>query len=833
MNACAARSLTALTLAVTLLGAPTTAEARVASESDDGTWSPTKSPHRGVYEISGEGFVHNVGNLWMNVTNLGTIGNPWKSLSVDPSGQYPPGSGVEYLFAAGIWVGAHLGNDPTPHVSTSYWPWEFRPSLLPVHTIYESYEGYPDGDRLYNDDNDYDEYGRELIDEEIQDGIDNDGDGLIDEDFAAISQQMFTCVYRDDASEALSSYADHVPLGLEVVQRSFTWAIPGSDNFVGFEFTIKNDGKHDLRDLYLGVFCDSDCGPVGRHQYWADDRAGLVEVDTLLLSGRTSCANRLRIMIAETHDGDGDEGLTEGWFGATFLGHTTDPRGEKAPPNVEMTSFRFVSGGSAYEQCGDPQDDYQRYDLLSGNEIGCGRTGLTADQDADYRLFFGTGPFKELKKGEELTLQVAFVVGRGRDGMMSNAFAAQRIYSGVFENVDGDTLTGVKGKESCLTAEPGKEYTFDYVDHCGLPDTLRLLPEYRPVAITALDCEGDNRRQYVDLDCDPCTGIEGKESVVRWRGPSTPPCPQVVADFPIDEDYPCHTLEPDLETGLPVKMKIRGPAVQLKPQDNAILIRWNNASQLVPDPFSKKMDFAGYRIWKAEQWDRPAGSIGPAPELWSLLAEYRLAKYLEPGTCQTDLIAARSADWKDIAPCDTVSAADGLYLYPVGYYEHRDDRVLNGFLYFYAVTAFDVNQTDEMDPMTGEPAVFSLACRHTASEEQSVVPCSNPVAGAGDVYVVPNPYYGSAVWDLTPNPTDPTGAHVDFMNLPRGEWTIRIFTVAGDLVRVLTNDGPADLGQASWDLVSRRGQDIVSGVYLFSVESRYGTQVGKFAIIRD
>jgi hypothetical protein len=71
------------------------------------------------------------------------------------------------------------------------------------------------------------------------------------------------------------------------------------------------------------------------------------------------------------------------------------------------------------------------------------------------------------------------------------------------------------------------------------------------------------------------------------------------------------------------------------------------------------------------------------------------------------------------------------------------------------------------------------------------------------------------------------------MNLPEGQWTINIYTLAGDLVRTLDNDGALDIGQVRWDLVSHNGQDIVTGIYLFSVESRYGSQVGKFAILRD
>jgi hypothetical protein len=44
-------------------------------------------------------------------------------------------------------------------------------------------------------------------------------------------------------------------------------------------------------------------------------------------------------------------------------------------------------------------------------------------------------------------------------------------------------------------------------------------------------------------------------------------------------------------------------------------------------------------------------------------------------------------------------------------------------------------------------------------------------------------------------------------------------------------DNPND-GQASWNLISRNGQDIVSGIYLFTVESKHGTQRGKFVVIR-
>ena len=39
-------------------------------------------------------------------------------------------------------------------------------------------------------------------------------------------------------------------------------------------------------------------------------------------------------------------------------------------------------------------------------------------------------------------------------------------------------------------------------------------------------------------------------------------------------------------------------------------------------------------------------------------------------------------------------------------------------------------------------------------------------------------------------------------------------------------------GQATWNLISRNGQDVTSGIYMFSVESDVGTSQGKFVLIR-
>jgi hypothetical protein len=103
---------------------------------------------------------------------------------------------------------------------------------------------------------------------------------------------------------------------------------------------------------------------------------------------------------------------------------------------------------------------------------------------------------------------------------------------------------------------------------------------------------------------------------------------------------------------------------------------------------------------------------------------------------------------------------------------------------------------------------------------------------ANSVHVVPNPFRAHADWDRPQTIGDPLTRHVDFVGLPRAIATIRIWTLAGDLVDQLDHDGRGGDGEAPWDLVSRNGQDIASGIYLFTVDSSLGRATGRFVVIR-
>ena len=102
-----------------------------------------------------------------------------------------------------------------------------------------------------------------------------------------------------------------------------------------------------------------------------------------------------------------------------------------------------------------------------------------------------------------------------------------------------------------------------------------------------------------------------------------------------------------------------------------------------------------------------------------------------------------------------------------------------------------------------------------------------------DISVVPNPYVSAASWErIFLNQTGRGERKIDFINLP-ANCTIRIYTIAGALVKTLyKNTSPTD-GALSWDLVSEDGMDIAYGVYIYHVDAPdVGEHIGKFAVIK-
>lgn len=105
-----------------------------------------------------------------------------------------------------------------------------------------------------------------------------------------------------------------------------------------------------------------------------------------------------------------------------------------------------------------------------------------------------------------------------------------------------------------------------------------------------------------------------------------------------------------------------------------------------------------------------------------------------------------------------------------------------------------------------------------------VEPTGGPTADLERVFAVPNPYRGSEVWD------QPGQGEVHFINLPVRS-KISIYTVAGDLVREIEHNDPIRDFER-WDLKNGAGKQVVSGIYMYRVESGRFTFQNRLVVIR-
>lgn len=105
-----------------------------------------------------------------------------------------------------------------------------------------------------------------------------------------------------------------------------------------------------------------------------------------------------------------------------------------------------------------------------------------------------------------------------------------------------------------------------------------------------------------------------------------------------------------------------------------------------------------------------------------------------------------------------------------------------------------------------------------------VEPTAGPAANLERVIVVPNPFRAREQWDQD-------GLNeVHFINLP-SRATIKIYTVAGDLVAQIEHDDTIRDFQR-WNLRNQDGRDIASGIYMFRVETPEFSFQDRFVVIR-
>jgi hypothetical protein len=277
------------------------------------------------------------------------------------------------------------------------------------------------------------------------------------------------------------------------------------------------------------------------------------------------------------------------------------------------------------------------------------------------------------------------------------------------------------------------------------------------------------------------------------------------AKFAYDNDYTLPVPPPS-------------PRFEVVARDTALDFYWDNESESAydvtsPDPH----DFEGYRLY-----------IGDDPDTMALVAQFDVAG--DTASFNTGFDAVRLSEPQLV---DTLLAR----------YKFTVRGLRNGFKYYCAVTAFDLGNT-QIEPLESGKS----------QNQRIAVPGPQPGqrSGAGPT-VFPNPYRVEARWDQGENVRD---HYLWFANLPE-RCTLRIYTLAGDLLLEKEFDGSTYRGEGTrgiydpstslgkptlsgtmfgWDLLTRQGQAIATGLYLYSVEDHTNGDkytVGKFLVVKS
>ncbi len=870
--------------------------------------------------------VHRAGELWMNFTNYGYFGNYsiWGGQGMDdpeypgqwaPQCEFPGGMDVQYLFQGALWIGALILEEgyEYPRVSTGTDGWQ-SPRIV------EFWPGEGSAGRITERSTRPGAYNR--LGEFVTDSM-------------AISDQDFVITYTDTLTDAFWVEDDHfvgdrhAPLGLKIIQKSYSWSNNYARDFIIIDYEIENIASKYLKNLYIGFYIDADVGAEWEQPHWyEDDICGFQRF--YYFDRPDGEPDSVTINVAWIADNDGRP--YEVFSGSDFTSpQVTGSRVVRAPNPRLKTSFNWwISNptsdldfgpswrddgarGEWTRSYGTPIGDARKYFILSNREFDYDQVrvdrpdyiaansqsfinpitdeleihewripgqddatppDLTSDlaNGYDTRYLLSWGPLGifdyidlagnriyRLNPGEKFNMTVAYVGGRNFhnfndpqtqeqidpnkfdfSGLRYAAAWAARVYDNPMADTDGDGWFGEDtGTDGLYAREVGDSVVYFGVfqgiypgsDSDGTEKNGRLDIGEDNLIPTNLIIQ---HPKFGTLDLGWMNGngvLDEGDGIPDFTGPPPPPVPALLQSHP----------------AYPNMYNVGGLAYEIQGRD--IVLRWSKNSSEDPsysDPFSDIQDFEGYSIYMANESQENA---------YSLLAAYDRVDwaYFSDIDCLVTV-----PDTREFAPVDTSFAGQIFYRKPVGRntgfseiqlddstYEYRIYNAAPFFPRWYAVTAHDFG-----DPYTATPP------QETAKSSNAIL-----VAPSGDkskrVGVVPNPYRayldyttnhsGGLRWENQDDGTEEffpqTDRRLEFINLP-DKCLIRVFTVSGDLVAVIPHNlaGDKNIGWRSpsserWDLNSRNTQQIVSGLYLFSVqdysEENYGNiDVGKFVIIR-
>ncbi len=797
--------------------------------------------------------VHDVGKLWLSVTNFGFFGSQdgeFEDASgkylLAPGCQFPGGSNKDYLFQGALWIGAERERDTldsfgNPIIDTlvsigndGWWGnvFEMYPASLPageieVRSIRPS-NVYPFGDTA-----------------------------------DAISEQDYVAVYFDTSTSSFvvpdpNDQREHIPLGLRIEQRSYSWSYEYAEDFVLFDFDITNIGILPLSNVWLGMYIDADVAhssenPYAPEQGAQDDICGFRR-EYISPTGDTTTINTAWIADndGQVYDGTYDyrsprdlsgvrvvrtpsDSLEYGfnwWISNT---NATYDWGPQRQANFDRWGI-FPGGGR-----GTPGGDRAKYQVMSNSEfdydqIWCNLNGWQnngwiqksseADDLAngyDTRYLFSFGPFPTINIGETLKLTTGYICGENLHNdpsnytrNLQNSTGDSSSVSRFYDNLDFlDFATNAQWAD-WVYDNPGVDTAEPYADLNG-DSTYNAGEPYRDydgngVYTPADGYVGDEGTHFNITPAGDTFWFKG-DGVPDFQGPPPPPSPQLT-----------------LETS-----------------PGSVTLSWDGTvTETLPDIFSRVPDFEGYKVYMSRtgqlgdytlianydliDYDSTWLDTGETPPVWKKWTQppRRLEEFAAIPGYGPDFDPDTSDNWvatgwnRGLATISEPGTAQ---------YSYTVDGLSETIGLWFAVTAYDFgNPVTKLSPLESSQTINA----------KFAYPIAMGTA-VTKVQVYPNPYKISDVSRYVDQGIeDPDGSgntqfdrRIKFANLP-GKCVIRIFTLDGDLVKQIDYDPAIDpTGVIYWDLISRNTQAVVSGIYIYSVDSDSGHhELGKIAIIK-
>ncbi|MFQ5865775.1 MAG: hypothetical protein ACE5IW_11160 [bacterium] len=364
----------------------------------------------------------NIGNIELTVTNFGTIGHGF-DIAGQPSCEFPKGSGIEHLFHGGLWVGGIKAGEKL--VSTA---------AVDASSVVNVLQGF------------------EFTNSASPTDVVVERSTLLDSKFFsldAVSHQDFIGDYTDRNTvvpETGEPIPEHKPLGIDIHQESYAWALSFANSFVILNYEITNASAEAIENMYVGLWVDTMVGNtkltpnMGPNRTWnfRDDGNGYVD----------------SLRLAYEYDFDGESGFAENYIGVKLLGSLPFPAGDSARGIFNMWQFRNIQDPIFFS----PTSDDQRYDKLS---VGFNTRPDLSDPNSSFywrnldgakgpsnrTMLLSTGPFEVLNPGASINVVFAVVTAkkfgpdvmeedteRSKKNLFLNAFWAQTAFDGEDRN---------------------------------------------------------------------------------------------------------------------------------------------------------------------------------------------------------------------------------------------------------------------------------------------------------------------------------------------------------------------------------------------------------------